>query len=479
MTESLPHDSAIERAVLGSILREPHRAYEVASLPITAFYSQRHRVIFRAIAQTVLIHQTTDLLLLVNYLRDSEALKDAGDVSYVAALHDGAWVAQNLGHYSRILRDLEARRDAIVGAAAAAETARKEGVEAVRAALASLSRRIDGAKEHPFQSLDLGVAARGEIPEIPWLVEGWLGAGDATLFGGEWGTGKSLVALDLALSIASGEAWLGRLAVPKALPVLYLDEENNPVNAIRRLSRMIAGRDIPPDTAAQLPLTYGTKNRIKLDVAAGYATIERLLVEKECKVLILDSFIRFGRLNANKNDELARFFDEAVAPLIGRYGISVVMLDHMRKPNQDDDKTDIAHRITGGADKSGFADNVWVIHGKRDDPSRTFEARKNRWEDSLPPPLTTTWEVSEDELSARITATDATLNAEAVILAALIDAGSLGIYATELFEAAGSRSIAKRTAIRTIKRMVKRGSATRLGLSGKRVRYYLQSLSPT
>jgi RecA-family ATPase len=305
------------------------------------------------------------------------------------------------------------------------------------------------------------------------VVDGWLGLGDATLFGGEWGTGKSLIALDLALAIASGGDWLGRIRVAQKVPVLYLDEENNPVNATRRIARMIAGREMDPDSAAGLPLTYGTKNRIKLDVPAGYATIERLLVEKECKVVILDSFIRFGRLNASKNDELARFFDEAIAPLIGRYGCSVVMLDHMRKPNEGDDKTDIAHRITGGADKSGFADNVWVIHGKRDETTRTFEARKNRWEDTLQPPLTTTWEVSEDELSARITATDATLNAEAVVLGALLDAGSQGLFATELFDLAERRSVPKRTAIRTIKRLVRKGGATKLLLPGKRVRYSL------
>ena len=473
MNDTLPHDDGIERAILGSILREPHRAFEVASLPITAFYSARHRVIFRAMAENIAKCGTTDLYLLVNHLHDTDRIKDAGDASYLAALHGGSMIAANINHYATALRDLEARRDAIIGAEAAAALARSEGVEAVRAALATLTRRMERVTEHPFQCLDLASAARGIIPEVPWLVEGWLGQGDATLFAGEWGTGKSLVALDLALSIASGLDWLGRIRVVKPSSVLYLDEENNPVNATRRMARMIAGRDMDPEAAAQLPLTYGTKNRIKLDVPAGYATVERLLVEKECKVVILDSFIRFGRLNASKNDELARFFDEAVAPLIGRYGVTVVMLDHMRKPNQDDDKTDIAHRITGGSDKSGFADNVWVIHGKRDEATRVFEARKNRWEDSLQPPLTTTWEVSEDELSARITATDATLNAEAVVLSTLITSGSDGIFATDLYEAAERRSIPKRTAIRTVKRIVRRGGATKLDLPGNRVKYYV------
>ncbi len=471
-SNGLPNDPGIERAILGSILRQPALAFEVVAVPVTAFYALKHRVLFRAIAETVALHGTVDLLLVANRLRDTDKLTEAGGLTYVSGLHDGSWVGSNLPHYVKILSDLAVRRDAIVGAESAAATARSEGVETVRAAFATLARRLEFTAEHPFESLDMAAVARGETPEVPWIIEGWLGKGDATLFGGEWGTGKSLLALDLALAIASGTPWLGRLQVPRALPVLYLDEENNPVNAHRRLSRMLFGRDLIQE-APDLPLTYGTKNRIKLDIQAGRATVERLIGEKGIAVIVLDSFIRFGQINVNKNDELARFFDEAIAPLIGRYGVSVVMLDHMRKPNSDDDKTDIAHRITGGSDKSGFADNVWVIHGKRDETSRTFEARKNRWEDTLPPPLTTNWDVSEDETSARITATDAALNAEAVILATLLDSQPTGVFATELFEMAEKRSIAKRTAIRTIKRLVRRGAATKMDLPGKRVRYSL------
>ncbi len=58
------------------------------------------------------------------------------------------------------------RRDAIVGAESAAATARSEGVETVRAAFATLARRLEFTAEHPFESLDMAAVARGETPEV-------------------------------------------------------------------------------------------------------------------------------------------------------------------------------------------------------------------------------------------------------------------------------------------------------------------------
>lgn len=467
--DTLPHDDRMERALIGCLLLEPERAYEVAHLPITAFYSTRHRVIFRAMADVLAARRACDLPILFNYLVETGKIGDAGEYGYIAELvTEHSWRAGNLKHYADIITDMATRRDAIVGAVETARIAREEGVEAVRAKLQELARSLDDKNEHPFRCLDVAAAGRGEIPDVPWLVEGWLGEGDATLFGGEWGTGKSLVALDLCVSLAAGVPWMERIHVSRPVPCLYLDEENNPVNATRRLGRLLMGREID---GSGLPLVYGSKNRIKLDNARGTATVERLIDQHGIRVLVLDSFIRFGRLNANKNDELAAFFDTAIAPMIGRYGVSVVMLDHMRKPGQDDDKSDIAHRITGGADKSGFADNVWVIHGKRDETSRTFEARKNRWEDTLPPPLTTKWEVSEDDKAARITASDATLNAETAVLVALMNAGPSGLYATEIFDECERRQVPRRSVIRAVKRMAQSGSITKETLPGRRVRY--------
>jgi RecA-family ATPase len=76
------------------------------------------------------------------------------------------------------------------------------------------------------------------IPSRQWLVDGLVPMGTVTLLGGDGGTGKSLVALQLATSTALAQAWLG-------LPVtsgraLYISAEDDRDELHRRLSDIVA-----------------------------------------------------------------------------------------------------------------------------------------------------------------------------------------------------------------------------------------------
>lgn len=86
----------------------------------------------------------------------------------------------------------------------------------------------------------------GNIPEMRWLVPGWLPAERLTLFAGRGGVGKSRVALQLAAALASGEReWLGphgpkTSAGDEPLPVLVASWEDDTPEIARRLRRMRA-----------------------------------------------------------------------------------------------------------------------------------------------------------------------------------------------------------------------------------------------
>lgn len=63
----------------------------------------------------------------------------------------------------------------------------------------------------------------GNLPPVPWLVEGVLPAGATALMYGRRGSGKSFVALDLAGRIAAGLEWHGRPTSPAR--VVYIAAE--------------------------------------------------------------------------------------------------------------------------------------------------------------------------------------------------------------------------------------------------------------
>ena len=72
------------------------------------------------------------------------------------------------------------------------------------------------------------------IPARQWLVDGLIPSGTVSLLGGDGGTGKSLLALQLAVAVATGGAWLG-------LPVtsgraIYISAEDDHDELHRRLS---------------------------------------------------------------------------------------------------------------------------------------------------------------------------------------------------------------------------------------------------
>lgn len=63
--------------------------------------------------------------------------------------------------------------------------------------------------------------------EPEWLIEEWLIDGESGLIVGEPKSFKSTLAIDMAVSLATGEPFLGQYKVTRKVPVLYIQEENN------------------------------------------------------------------------------------------------------------------------------------------------------------------------------------------------------------------------------------------------------------
>jgi RecA-family ATPase len=62
-------------------------------------------------------------------------------------------------------------------------------------------------------------------PERKWIVPGWIPHGAVTMFGGDGGVGKSLIAMQLATACATGKPWLGQAAMAcKVLGVFCEDD---------------------------------------------------------------------------------------------------------------------------------------------------------------------------------------------------------------------------------------------------------------
>ena len=80
------------------------------------------------------------------------------------------------------------------------------------------------------------------VPSRRWLVPDMLPDRAVAMLSGDGGVGKSLLALQLAVAMASGTNWVGML--PELGPVLYLSAEDELDEVHRRLADIVAGQGL-------------------------------------------------------------------------------------------------------------------------------------------------------------------------------------------------------------------------------------------
>ena len=177
----------------------------------------------------------------------------------------------------------------------------------------------------------LPVVRVGEIPHDEnaqrWLVEQLWGESSVGVIGGAPKCSKTWLGLDLALSVATGTACLGKYAVPQAGPVLvYLAEDALPVvrERVQGMARHrgldLAGVEIHVITAATLRLDRGPHREQLLDTA------KRI----QPRLLLLDPLVRLHGIDENHATEVAGLL-AYFRSLQRRLDLSVVLVHHTRK----------------------------------------------------------------------------------------------------------------------------------------------------
>ncbi|OHB80693.1 MAG: hypothetical protein A2W31_12910 [Planctomycetes bacterium RBG_16_64_10] len=160
-----------------------------------------------------------------------------------------------------------------------------------------------------------------------WLVEQLWGDSSVGVIGGAPKCAKTWLGLDLALSVATGTACLGRYAVPRPGPVLiYLAEDalalvRERVEGIARHRGLeLVGVDIYVITAPSLRLDREPHRQRLLETA------QRL----RPRLLLLDPLVRLHGVDENNAGEVAELL-AYFRLLQRRLDLSVILVHHTRK----------------------------------------------------------------------------------------------------------------------------------------------------
>lgn len=103
---SLPHNLDAEQSVLGSMIIDKTAIAQAAEgLKVYDFYREAHKVIFKAIIELFQKDEPVDIITLIEHLRSTEKLEDAGGISYITDISQSMPSTANLSAYIKIVAE--------------------------------------------------------------------------------------------------------------------------------------------------------------------------------------------------------------------------------------------------------------------------------------------------------------------------------------------------------------------------------------
>jgi RecA-family ATPase len=171
------------------------------------------------------------------------------------------------------------------------------------------------------------------VPEREWLVPDLVPGKNVTLLSGDGGTGKSLVALQLAVSVAASRAWLGRPVEDGR--VIYISAEDDAEELHRRTADIVKAegltfRDLSRLTIRSLAgedALLAVETAVSLAATALMQEIHDAADTAPPKLIVLDTLADL--YPANENDRAkVRAFVSMLRGLSLRHRCAVLLLSH-------------------------------------------------------------------------------------------------------------------------------------------------------
>ena len=194
------------------------------------------------------------------------------------------------------------------------------------------------------------------LPPLVYVVEDILPAG-ATLLTGKSKDGKSLMAYNLAVAVASGGRALGRFAVQQGA-VWYLALEDGERRAQARVRAQMELYSIPPLALANLEMTLWEAPRL------GQGLEEEMIAQitrfPETRLIIVDILEKVRPLRHRGGSVYEDDYQatQSLTRLAQDHNVAVLIIHHANKLNP----TDFRDSASGSMSLIGGADNFWSLN---------------------------------------------------------------------------------------------------------------------
>lgn len=211
----------------------------------------------------------------------------------------------------------------------------------------------------PLQKIPIGINAcdllNKEFPAIKWIVPSILPEG-CYLLCGKPKHGKSMLALNLGISISSGDKALGKEDIESGA-VIYLALEDTQRRLKTRLETMLFKNSHEKVKDLHLFTEWPRMGEQGLELLE-----EEIQKHNNLRMVIIDTLAKFrpSRKTAGNNYDFDYQDIAALKTLADKYNICILIVHHLRKSESDD----IMDNISGTLGLTGAADGTLVLARK-------------------------------------------------------------------------------------------------------------------
>jgi len=357
-----PHDLDVEAAVLSQIMNDSSALEKIVGfLHPEHFYSESHRRIFEAMLELAGQGKPTELVMVMSWLRDRNRLQQVG-AEYLAQVHTQPAAIANVAAYAKVIHEKWRVRMMISMCQRQAATGYIDYGDAGRF-IAEMSAAIETiATINSGLEFRSGAEIMREPPkddDIRFLIEQLkLGPGRPCMVGGDSYTGKSLIVGDIAVCVATKRDVFGLFRVGESGFVRWLNFDQSPKLAERRIRRIARARGVSPEELrGRFEMCHFPEFRLDDDDAE--AVLCR--VTKGVSLCVIDALIGAIGRTQERDEAMGRMLLKLMRVSF-KTGCTFLVIHHTTKPQAEFvDKSGTIQQRTHGPTRSASA----TIRGNR------------------------------------------------------------------------------------------------------------------
>lgn len=382
-----PHNLEVEVSILGGCIIRNEHLDELIDVETDTFYDKRHQIVWSAMRNLRAAGKPVDVTMLEHEIDRDGKLDAVGGMAYLGYLVNRVPTAENVHFYAREAIVLQKNRDAILTLSSALERAwtwPHDPAELVGETAGELGRYAEVETQKTttrtrwctdFEAF-LGDEEPDDDDAIDWVIRDIIPRGEPALWGGPMKGGKTWAAMDLMVSIARGESWLGTFentfgGPARVLGVLLED----PVRRLRkRLWELCRARHISPNDAAVREHMKITRAPLRLPDAADQRRFIAEIKAWGAQVVVVDNLTRVMVGDQNSPRDAAAFA-KCWMEICSETGACLLFLHHTKKPVGDQREVDPFNELRGSNDFGACARNILVTTPLRTDDKVLAEVR--------------------------------------------------------------------------------------------------------